>query len=757
MKIQSERIQRKCRSAGIVLSLFLMHFMASTGWAAIPAVSNIQVQQSTGTTILEITYDLQDDDGDFMHVSAVVSLDGGITWPTVCRTVSGDVGSMVASGSQLSFEWDAGADLNDFVGENCRVRIFATDVSPYPEMEYFRIVGTDTLAMSRTVPDTIAYAESLQLMWRARTPVLDGLPAEIINEMDSSWPYDDGIMGYKWRLMEDNCNPEISDCWHPRYYDQASGDSVSYFAEGVELVFQNDGSGFDPWSRLLDSGEFAMRFTTLDIAGTELLHPSLQGFSFVVNYDPETILLKGETDWAHPDDPEIYPYYTLLNDPEQIHYPFTEGDRIPDRSYVVFKALFRDDPRDNVVSPAYSMGSTGTADGIRENYTGGFYGFQIGSSSVDTDPTWDAGLHGFYADTLGFMPSPRTEFTFRMTAVDEHGRRDGTPDEMSFQVGFPPCVQCLELVPNYGDGSSYTQELACYDPEVGGHPCFNGDQDFYILEQGEAALADRSYLTNQGPIYMGIHKGTGQVYYSETEFDGLEYYSFPSDVYSMGLYLHGQDDSREAWSDPRSRSMGWRYQVDYECDPGNSIADGGGIDDLSSPTWGQTSPYEPGLEISPVTGLWKLKVDVVVPRILVDLGAENFRLVILYSMANGDAELADDLFNKCIRQLGSGQIQAIALDQTKCGFYPLRPAKYHVFTEVRPAASGPGNGTWRDCDPTFSGVDYSLDLFRGTMGSLDNIPVEKNFQILFQGSDGDLGCQVEGNREKLTLPHWLSE
>jgi hypothetical protein len=757
MKNQTTRSQAGFHATLVAVSILFILLMFNAGLAAIPSVSNIQVQQRVGSTVLDISYDLHDADGDAMHVSAVVSVDGGSTWTVPCRAVSGAVGPMIYSASGLTFEWDAGEDLLDFVGDHCQVRIFATDVFPYPEMEYFRIVQSDTLPMSSGVPDTLAFGLPLHLIWRASTPVLDGLPSQVIDEMDTVWPFTDGLLGYKWQLMEDGCNPELTDCWHPRYYDSATGDSVSYFAEGNQFVFQNNGSGFDPWTRVLESGEFAMRFNTIDIAGTEIIDPVGQDFSFVVNFDPETILLKGETDWAHPEDPEIYPYYTLLNDPEQVHYPFTEGERIPDRSYVVFKALFKDDARDQVLNPAYTMGVTGNATGLMNIFTGGNYSFNTGASSVDTDPAWDEGINGFYADTLGFMPSPRTEFTFRMVAVDEHGRRDGTPPEMSFQVGYPPCVQCLELLPNIGDQSQYSPDLACYDPDAGSHPCFGDASVFYIRQQGAAQLPDRSYMEFRDFAYMGIHKSTGLVSYSDSEFNPSVYYSFLTRVFSMAFLLQGQDDSREAWNDPLLRMMGWQYQVDYDCDPYNSIADGGGIDNIHSPTWGLDEPYAPGLEISPIDGVWRMTVDIVVPEQLVQLGPENFRAIIQYTMADGDAELADELFNKCIRQLSSGTVQAIALDQTRCGYFPQRPAQYHVFSDVRPPLEGPGSGTWRDCDPQYGSVDFSIEIFRGTMASLESVPVENNFQIIFQGMDDDFGCQADLYTGRLALPAWDAE
>ena len=260
MKNQTTRSRAGFYATRVAESILLILLMATGSMASMPSVSNIEVQQIPGSTVLEISYDLQDADGDAMHISAVVSIDGGNTWTIPCRTVTGDVGPMIYSASGLSFEWDAGEDLFDFVGDHCRVRLFATDVFPYPEMEYFRIVESDTLTMSSGVPDTLAFGQPLHLIWRASTPVLDGLPGHVVDEMDTVWPYTDGILGYKWHLMEDDCNPDLTDCWHPRFYNQASGDSVSYFAEGNEFIFQNNGSGFDPWTRVLESGEFAMHF-----------------------------------------------------------------------------------------------------------------------------------------------------------------------------------------------------------------------------------------------------------------------------------------------------------------------------------------------------------------------------------------------------------------------------------------------------------------------------------------------------------------
>ncbi len=739
--------------AAILIGFLAGIIPSAQSLAAPPEVNNIQVQQQAGSHLVDITYDLYDPDGDAMHVSAVFCPNGDWSWSIPCRAVTGDYGFVGYSSPGKTFTWDAYEDYPDFQGDNCQIRIFATDISPFPEMDFFRVIGLDTLALSRDIPDTTGFGEPMHLIWEGRAPILEGLSPEVVGQMDMVYPFDDGLKGFKWRDLDEDCDEEFEDCWHPRMFNEATGDSFSYFAEINQIYLSNDGNGSSFFQRLLPSGLFEMGFNTIDIAGVEM-QEYLQRFSFIVNYDPETILLNGETDWDHPEDPEIYPYYILLNDPAQTHHPFQDGDRIPDRTYVVFKALFKDDPRDMVQDPGYGMGVTGNATGVIQTFGGGPFSFSTGASNVDTDPAWPEGFQGFYADTLGFMPSPNTSFAFSMAGVDEHGRRDGTPASLNFEVGYPPCVQCLEMLPGPYQPSAFSPDLECYDPDAGSHPCFDDPSVFYVKSLSTPPIGGRTYMEQQGQMYLAIHKGTGFVVYTLEELDPDFYYIFPSKIYRMAALLHGRDDAREEWTNPLLRTMAWKYQVDYDCDPYNSIADGGGLDDLQRVTWGSENLQDDGLEIMPYDGVWKLLVDIVVPDQLLNLGPTNFRMIIQYTMADGDPELADELFNKCIRQFSTGTVQGVALDQTRCDFYPTRPAQYHIFEDVRPSEFGPGSGTWRDCNPSFPNVVSSLDLSLGAMTSLENQPVEQQFQIIFQAADGDLSCEPGLYTGRLALPPW---
>ena len=186
--------------------------------------------------------------------------------------------------------------------------------------------------------------------------------------------------------------------------------------------------------------------------------------------------------------------------------------------------------------------------------------------------------------------------------------------------------------------------------------------------------------------------------------------------------------------------MAWKYQVDYECDPYNNIRDGGGFDDITSPTWGYMLGAT-GIDVSPSDGLWKLTVNVMVPDQMITLGTETFFQIIQFSMAGGDPVLAQQLFDICTRQLSIGEIRASTMDQTQCGFQPIRPAKYHIFQQVRPPVSELASGTWRDCVPTFTGIASSMDLSKSAMASQPvGQELQKSFQLILDEAAGDFGC-----------------
>jgi hypothetical protein len=712
-----------------------------------PVVSNVFAVQRDSSFTVDITYDLVDPDGDFMWVSLYFSPDGGVTWPILCSSVSGDVGAYVASGTGLSVEWNSRDDYPDLIATTCSIRVVANDEPPYPFISSFwksDLGGANEIPFA--VGDTLAFGQPFRLRWSGTAPSIEGMDPQMLAALDTVYPYDDGLLGYKYDLLDQNCIPSLDDCWSPKFFNEATGDSVSYFGSASSLDFHNDGSGADTFHKLLPSGAFPIKLNTLDVAGLEIPERP-QTFNFVVNFDPETIMLDGETDWAHPEDPESYPYYILLNDPAKTHHPFRSGDRIPDRTYVVVKALGRDDPRDLRLHDNYKIGMSGFVRGTRQNYFGGMFSFQSESSVLNTDPPWGANPGGWYADTLGFLTGPSTEFTFNMQSVDEHGRRDGTPASITFDVGYPPCIQCIEILPKSSIPSGYDETLPCLEdttPEaIAAHPCFG---DTTILRVTENGFGDNDLQYIQ-PAFILVDKSTG---YTQVVLDpgqgGWQYYEIEANLYRMEILLHGLDDSSERWESMDRRMMGWAYQVDYECDLYNQIQDGGGIDDIRTPTWGKT-PNRSGLEIDPATGLWKISVDVAVPTYLMTQGPDVYRdIFLLYVIGIEDPDTRQMVFDNTTMQFGRGRVQAIALDQTQCGFLPTRPAKYNFFRQVRPSVADLSAGmSWRDCDLKLfvPGIMDDMDLSHGTMSSLAGEPAWKDFRIIVETATGDFECSAQ--------------
>jgi hypothetical protein len=103
-----------------------------------------------------------------------------------------------------------------------------------------------------------------------------------------------------------------------------------------------------------------------------------------------------------------------------------------------------------------------------------------------------------------------------------------------------------------------------------------------------------------------------------------------------------------------------------------------------------------------------------------------------------DPEIRERVYGDVTKQFGQGQVQAIALDQTQCGFSPNRPARYNFFRQVRPAVSElPPGRSWRDCDLKDANVaglaehiQLDMDISPAAMASLDRRPVTQYFRII---------------------------
>lgn len=97
--------------------------------AAAPEVSNIRATQRAGTKLVDIYYDVTDPENDPLTVSIQI-YDDTTAIPTL--TVSGDVGSGVASGANKHIVWNAGQDWNRRLSTKGKARILVDDLSITP-------------------------------------------------------------------------------------------------------------------------------------------------------------------------------------------------------------------------------------------------------------------------------------------------------------------------------------------------------------------------------------------------------------------------------------------------------------------------------------------------------------------------------------------------------------------------------------------------------------------------------------------------
>jgi formylglycine-generating enzyme required for sulfatase activity len=92
-----------------------------------PVVSNAHAEQMAGTKLVEITYDVEDPDGDSLMISVQVSDDGGVTFSVPALTFVGDIGSGIKPGRGKRIIWDAGKDVPNTYGTNYRAKVIADD------------------------------------------------------------------------------------------------------------------------------------------------------------------------------------------------------------------------------------------------------------------------------------------------------------------------------------------------------------------------------------------------------------------------------------------------------------------------------------------------------------------------------------------------------------------------------------------------------------------------------------------------------
>ncbi len=108
--------------------LFLIILFQASCLLAQLSVTNVEFSQRTdGSLIVDIYYDLSDDDSETKTVSVEASDDNGSTWDLTCASLTGDVGEGIAQGTEKHIVWDFYTDNPNQSGSQYKVRVTATE------------------------------------------------------------------------------------------------------------------------------------------------------------------------------------------------------------------------------------------------------------------------------------------------------------------------------------------------------------------------------------------------------------------------------------------------------------------------------------------------------------------------------------------------------------------------------------------------------------------------------------------------------
>ena len=114
------------------------------------SVTNVKFVQQPGTKLVSVTYDLA---GGPAAVSLLVSSDNGATYAVPVKSVTGAVGSGVASGVGKQIIWDAGTDWAGQFSNQVKVRVRAWDLTSDLGITFAPIPG-GTYQMGNLIGDS---------------------------------------------------------------------------------------------------------------------------------------------------------------------------------------------------------------------------------------------------------------------------------------------------------------------------------------------------------------------------------------------------------------------------------------------------------------------------------------------------------------------------------------------------------------------------------------------------------------------------
>jgi hypothetical protein len=308
-----------------------------------------------------------------------------------------------------------------------------------------------------------------------------------------------------------------------------------------------------------------------------------------------------------------------------------------------------------------------------------------------------------------------------MRAVDEWGRRDGTPERFTFYGNRPPCVQCVEMLVG-SESPSPSSAFTCEDAACAALV------DTIYANRGSATPVPPDWraasFLNEGLLWYSAR--TGSVWLDQPA-STADPDSMPGFFFEYKLALHGADHPLEPWDNvpparPQDRIPSWNYEVRNDRDPLNLLAEGGGIDDLGVTTlrWELCSPLAnpPQAICVDDEGVWIMRFKFFVPQTAMFAGEAQY-LAYLRDVRQLPNYL--EVFRLTTLQMGVNVAYFRANDTSNCAWNPER-SRYHYYTQVRvPTSHG------LDCNATYEGEAGSLRLEDFRFSSPQ--PFEKRFVI----------------------------
>jgi formylglycine-generating enzyme required for sulfatase activity len=190
-------------------------------------VTNVYAGQAPDTGLVYVSYSLETV-GDFpVTVSLYLSTDGGVSYPLLCQSVTGDVGFGVLPGASRLIVWNARLDIPRVFNENCKMRVTAED----SEADFVYIApGTFTMGSPADEPGHDSWGDETQ----HQVTLTHGIyvqTTEVTNQQYmelAQWAYDNGHVTANESYLYDNLDgsTEVLKYLGAEYYE-------IFFSNGV--------------------------------------------------------------------------------------------------------------------------------------------------------------------------------------------------------------------------------------------------------------------------------------------------------------------------------------------------------------------------------------------------------------------------------------------------------------------------------------------------------------------------------------------